>query len=47
MIARERSKQYRQKNKDQNAQVPEAVARPIKVTGTLFPNRMAKKRAIG
>ena len=46
-MARERSKRYRQKKKDQNAQVPEAEARPIEVTGTPFQNRMAKKRAIG
>ena len=46
-MARERSKRYHQKKKDQNAQVPEAEARPIEVTGTLFPNRMAKKGAIG
>lgn len=44
-MARERSKRYRQKEKHQNAQV-QAEAAPIDVTGTLFPNRMAKKRAI-
>jgi len=46
-MARERSKRYRQKKKDQNTQVQAAEAARIEVTGTPFPNRMAKKRAIG
>jgi len=46
-MAREQSKQYHQKKKDQNAQVQAAEATGIEVIGTPFPNRMAKKRAIG
>ena len=46
-MARERSKRYRQKQKDRNAHGAQAEAVPIEVTGTPFPNRMAKKRAVG
>ena len=45
-MARERSKEYHQKKKDRNGQV-QAEAAPIEVTSMPFPNRMAKKRAIG
>ena len=46
-MTRERSKRYCQKKKDLNAQVQEVEAAPTEVTGTPFPNRMAKKHAIG
>lgn len=46
-MARERSKRYRQKQKDRNAHGAQAEAIPIEVTGTPFPNRMAKKCAVG
>ena len=45
-MARERSKRYRQKKKDQNTQV-QAKAMPLEVPSAPFPNRMAKKRAVG